>query len=116
MPHILLQLERVITMQLAQEIFTVLIVNTPTVTLLLFIFGIYKKKVEQTEKEVKEIKTNYLDRFGFVQELIEKKHNDLMVKLNDDVMVKLGELSKDVAVMQSRCYLIQDSKKKRIGG
>jgi hypothetical protein len=105
MIYLLLQLERVLTMQLAQEIFTVLIVNTPTVTLLLFIFNIYKKKVEQTEKKVNEIEHNYLERF--------REQSELIIMRTDKVMEKLGELSTDVAVVQSNCFLIQEHKKNK---
>lgn len=90
---------------LLQEIIGIIVTNTVTGGLLLFVFSIYKKKIEDSSSEIKkveakvdEVVSNYLTRFEDVKTLI--MDND------KEILGKISELHTQVATISATCSVV----------
>jgi hypothetical protein len=88
-----------------QEIISIIITNATTAGLILFIFGVYKKKVEDVVEDVEAIKNNYLTRFAEIK--------DLIIDNDKIVMGKLHDLENKLTAVQTTCAFIQKTEMER---
>lgn len=92
----------------SEQVIITIVSNSVVAALIIYIFNIYKKRIEDNSKanvetnvKVDEIVDNYLSKFQEIQTLITK--ND------KEIMRELSEVKTEVKVMQAKFELIQQS-------
>lgn len=91
------------------QIIEIIIGNTVTAALVVFIFNVYRTKVDQNTKDISDVKTNYVARFQAVERRItdmEQSIRNLITERDREYLEKLHLISEQLGQVKVTCALI----------